>query len=377
MAGIYIHIPFCQSRCIYCDFYSTLHMEKQGEYVRQLVHEMEVRKEELTPRARTYHTLYIGGGTPSTLPPFMLRNLIEETVRIYPLSPGAEVTVEANPDDITPEWIAMLRDTPVNRISMGTQTFDDNLLHFLHRRHSSQQAVKAVGMLKDSGYQNISLDLIYGIPGQEKDIWKKDVAQALALDIPHLSAYSLMYEQGTQLTRLRDNGTIKEVDEDHSLWCYEHLCDQLQQSGYEHYEISNFARPGYQSRHNSSYWEGTPYLGFGAGAHSYDGERTRRWNEGNLLSYVAEGPQSDSESLSDTDLYNEFIMTRLRTLKGLSYNDLQERFGEGLLRYCQKQAKPHLQQGNLTEDGQTIRLTRRGIFVSNQVMSDLFCIYGS
>lgn len=372
MAGIYIHVPFCQSRCIYCDFYSTLHLDLRQGYVSQLIREMQDRKEELPSRARTYHTLYIGGGTPSTLPPDQLQRLIVQATSIYPLAPGAEVTVEANPDDVTPEWIAMLKDTPVNRVSMGTQTFSDDLLRFLNRRHSSRQAIRAVHLLQDAGYTNLSIDLIYGIPGQDKTVWQQDVGHALQLNVPHLSAYSLMYEEGTALTRLRDAGKIQEADEEHSLWCYEHLCDALQTSGYEHYEISNFALPGWHSRHNSSYWEGKPYLGFGAGAHSYDGTNTRRWNECDLKHYVEQGPTYETEELSPTDLYNEFVMTRLRTRQGIDLQLLRERFGPGMLHHCMEQAKPHLTIGNLQQTDNILSLTRHGIFVSNQVMSDLF-----
>lgn len=333
---------------------------------------MEDRQYELPLTSRAYHTLYIGGGTPSTLPASLLCRILQRAVELFPLADDAEVTVEANPDDITPEWIAMLRDTPVNRISMGVQTFNDDLLHFLHRRHGSRQAIQAVHHLQDAGYTNLNIDLIYGIPGQDKSIWQTDLEQALSLDIPHLSSYSLMYEEGTRLTHMRDKGEIEEVDEDFSLWCYEQLCEQLEHAGYEHYEISNFARPGFHSRHNSSYWEGVPYLGFGAGAHSYDGDMVRRWNEDDLLGYTSHGPSFDSEQLTQEDLYNEFIMTRLRTSKGIPLDKLQRLFGETRFDYCMEQAKPHLLQGNLQKAGSVLRLTRRGIFVSNQVMSDLF-----
>lgn len=373
MSGIYIHIPFCQSRCIYCDFYSTLHLDRREAYVDALLREMRERQEELPTHARTYNTLYIGGGTPSTLPPASLQRLIQGCTTLFPLAEEAEVTVEANPDDVTPEWVSMLKDTPVNRVSMGTQTFNDPLLRFLNRRHSSQQAHQAVRTLQDAGYSNISIDLIYGIPGQDRAIWQEDIRQALALDVSHLSAYSLMYEEGTALTRLRDQGKIQETDDDHSLFCYEQLCDRLQDAGYEHYEISNFARPGNHSRHNSSYWQGLPYLGFGAGAHSYDGERRRSWNAGDLLRYIDEGPASESEQLTDTDLYNEFVMTRLRTREGIDLEKAGRRFGTDRLKHLLQQAKPHLLSGNLQQTGQSIHLTRGGIFVSNQIMADLFC----
>ncbi len=372
MAGIYIHIPFCQSRCIYCDFYSTLHLDKREAYVEQLCREMLERKDELLTRARAYNTLYVGGGTPSTLPPSLLQKVLLRTAEIFPLATDAEVTVEANPDDVTSEWIAMLKDTPVNRVSMGTQTFNDQLLHFLNRRHNSQQAERAVSMLQDAGFTNLSIDLIYGIPGQTRQIWEQDVRKAISLRTPHLSAYSLMYEEGTPITRLRDKGQIEEMDEDTSLWCYEHLCQQLSEAGFQHYEISNFALPGFHSRHNSSYWEGLPYLGFGAGAHSYDGKDVRRWNESDLLGYIAHGACYETEQLTETDLYNEHVMTRLRTHQGIDLQHLLLRFGQSCHDYLLEQAKPHLLQGNLQKTGQSLHLTRGGIFVSNQVMSDLF-----
>lgn len=372
MAGIYIHIPFCQSRCIYCDFYSTLHLNRREEYVAQLICEMEERKNEFLACAHAYNTLYVGGGTPSTLPPTLLRYLLLQTTTIFPLSNEAEVTIEANPDDVTPEWISTLKETPINRISMGTQTFDDKLLEFLHRRHSGFQAERAVRYLHEAGYTNLSIDLIYGIPGQNKDIWKKDIDKAISLGVPHLSAYSLMYEEGTAITRLRDEGKIKEMDEETSLWCYEYLCDRLEKAGYVHYEISNFAKPGFISRHNSSYWEGTPYLGFGPGAHSYDGQKIRRWNESDLLGYIKNGASHDTEELTEADLYNEFVMTRLRVREGINLELLRQRFGSKMHDYLIEQAKPHLEQGNLQQTGLNLSLTRGGIFVSNQVMSDLF-----
>lgn len=372
MAGIYIHIPFCKSRCIYCDFYSTLHLDKRDAYVESLLREMKERRYELPADCRTYHTLYIGGGTPSTLPPALLSKLIREAAGIFPLEPDAEVTLEANPDDIQPDLLAALKDTPVNRISMGVQTFDDTLLKTLRRRHDSTQAIQAVERLHAAGYHNLSIDLIYGIPGQDRSIWQKDVETALSLDVPHLSAYSLMYEEGTRLTQMRDRGEVCEMDEESALWCFRHLCERLREAGYVHYEISNFARPGYHSRHNHSYWQGIPYLGFGPGAHSYDGDRLRRWNESHLLDYLAQGARYDTEHLTDTDLYNEYVMTRLRTREGIDLTDLQQRFGADKAAYAMEQARPHLQEGHLRQTGSYLSLTEEGIFISNQIMSDLF-----
>jgi len=372
MPSVYIHIPFCQSRCIYCDFYSTTSIKDQERYVECLLQEMRSRKNEMPSRAHTL-SIYIGGGTPSTLPPHLLQRLLNETASLFSPTTDAEITVEANPDDVTEEWVVALRQTPVNRVSMGVQTFHDDLLKTLRRRHDAQQAIEAVHRLQDAGYNNLSIDLIYGLPGQTLEMWKSDILQALSLKVPHLSAYSLMYEEGTPITYLLEQGKIKEMDDETSLQCYQMLCDELKKAGYLHYEISNFSLPNMHSRHNSAYWTGQPYLGFGAGAHSYDGGTIRRWNHSSLHDYL-DSPLTcfEEERLSATDLYNEFIMTRLRTSKGFDLNDLQKRFGENAAHYCQDMMKPHLQQGNLVQTGSQVCLSRLGVFVSNDVMSDLF-----
>lgn len=377
MASVYIHIPFCQSRCLYCDFYSTTHVAQKEQYVDCLIREMEERKSEWPSRARTL-SIYIGGGTPSTLPPSMLVRLINATQQRFNPEIDAEITIEANPDDVTPEWIEAIKQTPVNRISMGVQTFDDAKLKFLRRRHNATQAREAVKRLKDAGYTNISIDLIYGLPHQTLQEWEHDVDEAIALDVPHLSAYSLMFEEGTPLTRLLEEDKIKEMEDEESWRCYDLLCKKLHDAGYEHYEISNFAKPGMHSRHNSAYWQGTLYLGFGAGAHSYNGKDVRRANLPSLNQYIEalsgnnSYPYFELEKLSPTDLYNEYVMTRLRTSSGFSTDELAKRFGHNTLQHCLQAMKPHLQQGNLLQNGTQVALSPQGVFISNEVISDLF-----
>lgn len=369
VAGIYIHVPFCQGRCIYCDFYSTTEGEEwKSRYVDALLAELRMRRDEL-PLARV-HSIYIGGGTPSQLPARALAAILNEVCRLFPVDSDAEVTVEANPDDVTPEWLAALSHTPVNRLSMGVQSFDDALLRLIRRRHTAQQAVCAVEQAARHGISNVSIDLIYGLPTQTMEQWQADVHQALALDVQHLSAYSLSYEEGTPLWRMLEQGRIEEADEELSLCMYEHLIDSTQAAGFTHYEISNFCRPGRHSQHNSAYWHGVPYLGFGPGAHSYDGMRTRRWNLSDLKGYVqAAGsmPPHQSEVLTDDELYDETVMTRLRTSEGLSLDLLTASYRA----YCMAQAEPHLRAGRLEQAGSTIRLTRQGIFTSNDIISDL------
>ena len=265
----------------------------------------------------------------------------------------------------------MLRHTPVNRISMGVQTFSDPLLHFLNRRHTSQQALAAVRCCQDAGYTNISLDLIYGLPGQTLNDWKQDVCRLLSLDVPHLSAYALSYEEGTILYKMLSEGRIAEASEESSWQMYEYLMDKTAAAGMEHYEISNFAKPGMHSRHNSSYWTGAPYLGLGPGAHSYDGDNVRRANDASLKDYVeaAEDVPHQVEILTTEEQYDELVMTRLRTSNGLSLDLLLPEQQT----YCLQMAQPHIESGNLLLEDAVLRLSRKGIFVSNTVISDLMC----
>ena len=365
---LYLHIPFCQSRCIYCDFYSTtLGQEFMASYVEALKREMSLRKQYI--KGTRVHNIYIGGGTPSLLPSCLLQELYEAIARLWTIDEDAEVTIEANPDDVTREWLRGIEGTPVNRISMGAQTFSDRLLRFIGRRHNAQQTIDAVRACKEAGITNISLDLIYGLPGQTFEDWQRDVEQALSLGITHLSAYALSYEEGTRLEAMLRAGQVEEADEELSWQMYDYLMTATSQAGFLHYEISNFALPGYHSRHNSSYWQGVPYLGLGAGAHSYDGQRSRRANLPDIKAYIS--AQNDvpheTELLSDTALYNEFIMTRLRTSKGVPLDELphQDRL------YCLSLAEPHLKHKLLHINNRHLCLTKEGIFTSNDIISDL------
>lgn len=373
MPALYIHIPFCQSRCIYCDFYSTTALHLRERYVRAVCQEIAGRG------GGTASTIYLGGGTPSQLSPTLLTQIFDTIYQHFTIAETAEVTMEMNPDDVTEDYVQALRQLPVNRISLGIQTFNDERLHFLHRRHTANHAVQAVRILQNAGYGNLSIDLMFGFPEQTIGEWEADIKQALSLGVQHISAYSLMYEEGTVLTKMRDKGTVKEVDEEKSRKMYEILMSRLQQAGFEHYEISNFCLPGFHSRHNSSYWDGTPYLGFGAAAHSYDGN-TRSWNPSNLPIYIKgieehinmEQNGGGSETLTTVQKYDERIMTGLRTAQGVNLKALREDFGEHFYQYCLSMAEKHIQRGLLEQKEKTIlRLTKEGLFVSDDVMSDL------
>jgi len=399
MAGIYVHIPFCKSRCKYCDFYSTTGLERSDRrgiseaYTEALCREMEIRKDYL--QGEPVRTLYFGGGTPSQLSPALLGRIVSKAERTFGFHTLNELTIEVNPDDLSQAWIDGLKeDIPQHnlRISMGIQTFDDDLLRMLGRRHTAQEAIDAVHRLQENGITEISVDLMYGLPGRDGDeenyeeIWQRDLEMAVGLGVPHLSAYHLSYEEGTPLYLMRKRGEIRERNEEESLGYFHQLRQTLLTVGYRHYEISNFALPGHEAQHNSSYWNGTPYLGLGPGAHSYNGSH-RSWNDPELQRYLKmmggdglNGKRwediglAEGEVLSEDDRYNEYIMTRLRTAHGISPTEIGTGFGEERECYLRARAQTYLKSHRLREttDGRWI-LTEEGIFVSDAIIADLFC----
>ena len=387
MAGLYIHIPFCKSRCIYCGFYSTTHSQLRQQYVNALCKEMclpaskwQAGPTDTSPKGMgQIETIYLGGGTPSQLTGEQLHQLFNYINKVYGLEHAKEVTMECNPDDITATFVAALSQLPVNRISMGVQTFSDERLRFLHRRHTAEQIPLAVRLLRQTGIQNISIDLMYGFPCETLDDWHHDIDTALSLNVEHLSAYCLMFEEGTPLFKQKAENERRKtkdpryvpIDEETELQMYTDLIDRLSAAGYEHYEISNFAKPGYRSLHNSNYWNQTPYIGLGAAAHSYNGRDCRRWNIENLQQYIAGieagEPVFEQEMLDDDTRYNDIVMTALRTREGIDLSLLpphQQAF-------CMKEAKRFLDDGLLQLTDSRLRLTRRGLFVSNMIMSEL------
>ncbi len=317
----------------------------------------------------------MGGGTPSQLPLPLLSRLVDGLRGSLDLSGVEEFTVEANPDDVTPDWCRAVAALGVNRVSMGVQSFEDPILRLIGRRHTSRQAMDAVAYLREAGVNNISIDLIFGLPGQTVSSWTASVEQAIALTPQHISAYGLTYEEGTRLWRQRKLGEVVEVPEEQCLEMYRILVDDLQAAGYEHYEISNFALPGYHSRHNSSYWNDTPYLGLGAAAHSYDG-KVRKWNPHDLHQYIdkvmAGELPCEFEELSRSERYDERVMLGLRTARGVDAERLRDDFGDEAWRYFTREAARHLEAGNLrlTEDGRYV-LTRDGIMLSDSIIRDI------
>ncbi len=374
MAGIYIHIPFCKSRCIYCGFYSTTLLDLRKKYINAVCREMELRKNYIR---EPFSTIYLGGGTPSLLDEAELTKLFLYINNVYDVDRNAEITMECNPDDITPKFTNMLSRLPINRVSMGAQTFADSRLRLLHRRHSSDEVKHAVKLLREAGIKNISIDLMFGFPDESLSQWKEDISAALALNVEHISAYSLMYEENTPLWKMLDTGKVKEIDEELSLTMFKELVCQLTDAGYEHYEISNFARPGYRSRHNSSYWHQVPYIGLGAAAHSFD-LNSRQWNVANLKLYIEEINNGiipmEREELDNDTTFNDIITTALRTSDGIDLNAMETRLGKRYRNTLISAAGKHIEQGLLEIRHDRLRLTAEGIFISDMVMSDLMIV---
>ena len=375
MAGIYIHIPFCAKRCLYCDFFSSTDMQFKTPYIQAIIREMELRKDYIDNEP--IETIYFGGGTPSQLGEKDFEKIFDAINRIFDTSQCQEITLEANPDDMTPEYVASLQKLPFNRISMGVQSFQEKDLRFLNRRHNREQAIRAVALCKEHGISNINIDLIYGLPGQTLDEWSLNLEEAILLDVPHISAYHLIYEERTALYKLLKEGGITPVDEELSVSLFSTLINRLTKAGYLHYEISNFARPGYISQHNSSYWLGKKYIGIGAAAHSYNGSN-RLWSVSSLPLYlkgiVTETPAVEIEELDENTQYNDFIITRLRTMWGIQLQKIKELFGEEKWNYLKQQAEPYLQQNLLNLQNETLKLSKKGIFISDGIMSDLLWI---
>lgn len=375
MAGIYLHIPFCKRRCIYCDFFSTTQSERKTEYIHALCHELETRKDYLGEEG--IETIYLGGGTPSQLDKEDFEKIFSSIYSNYHVTGQPEITLEANPDDLTSEYIAMLRSLPFNRLSMGIQTFNEPTLKLLQRRHTAGQAIRAFQECRAAGFRNISIDLMYGLPGETLSSWEQDLEQALALHPEHISAYHLIYEEGTALWKLREQHSVEEADEDLSVSLFSKLIDRLASAGYDHYEISNFCLPGLHSRHNSSYWTGKKYLGCGPSAHSYNGI-SRQWNVASLDKYIkgisAGAPDIEIEELDLYTRYNDFVITSIRTQWGMPLSGLRSKFGDKLYAYCLRMAAPHLEQGTLAIVEDTLKLTREGIFISDGIMSDMLWV---
>ncbi|MDL2214706.1 radical SAM family heme chaperone HemW [Dysgonomonas sp. OttesenSCG-928-M03] len=375
MAGIYIHIPFCKTRCVYCDFYTRTDLSKKSPYLDALCKEIGLVKDYLD--GEVIKTIYLGGGTPSQLSINELQIILSTLSDNFTINDDSEITLEANPDDLNEEYVSALLDLGFNRLSMGIQSFNDTHLKYLNRRHSAQKAIDAVKTSQQAGFKNISIDLIYGLPQQTMLDWTESLNKAIDLNIQHISSYHLIYEEGTKLCRLLNSGKVKPVDEDTSLDMFSLMIDKLSEAGFIHYEISNFGKDRYFSRHNSSYWLDQKYLGLGPSAHSYN-KTHRRLNVPSIAKYIngieSGSPEIEIERLDIDTRYNDFVLTGMRTMWGISAEKLMRQFGKKYLFYFEKNIQKHIQAQTVILINDTYKLTRKGIFISDSIMSDLMYI---
>lgn len=373
MGGIYFHIPFCKTHCHYCDFHTSCRLADLPDVMNAELKELTVRKDYLG--SEPIDTVYLGGGTPSLLNLEYLTKIRENVRSLFTVSDNAEWTLEANPDDLEQRYLYDLQKAGFNRLSIGTQSFDENILQYLNRRHNAQQSVRSVLLAREAGFQNISADLIYGIPGLSKEAWERSVDMVVDLEVEHVSAYHLTYHEGTVLYQRLQDGKLSEVPDDVSLEQYEYLVSALKNAGYEHYEVSNFAKPGYYSRHNSAYWKEKKYLGIGPSAHSYDGE-SRQWNIRSNPQYVQLINDNQKfyeiEELSDVDRYNDYIITSLRTIWGIDIQKIEKSWDEVLERHFHKALDKYSGTDLVFVENKVLRLTEKGIFVSDRIMEDFF-----
>lgn len=375
MTGIYIHIPFCAKKCIYCDFYSIVSSRYQSDYMVVLQEELKQRCSVL-PSGETV-TVYIGGGTPSSVGTKLMQNFFEELTALCAKFHVKEFTIEVNPDDVTPELMALYKKAGCNRISMGVQSMVDAELDAIGRRHNAARAIEAVRIIRESGVRNLNLDVMFGLPGQTPESLEYTLQEILALHPEHISCYGLMYEEGTLIYRMRQDGRVSEVDDDTYINMYSIITRVLRNAGYEHYEISNYSLPGYNSRHNSAYWDGSPYIGIGASAHSFDGSGVRRGNYANVQKYIsgflAGVSYYDTEKETAAELHNDYIMTRLRTSNGISPENYEYRFGTNAAAELRFKLQPYIETGEviLARNGNYC-LSESGFLNSDAVMRDLF-----
>ncbi len=374
MSGIYIHIPFCKQACSYCDFHFSTSLKSKEAFVTSLIREIELQKNYLGNDS-IIETIYFGGGTPSLLSAEELDKIFKTLYDTFSISKNAEITLEANPDDLNKTKLQKLRSSPVNRMSIGIQSFFEEDLKLMNRAHNSVQAENCIKESLATGFENITIDLIYGTPGLSNENWKKNLAKAFSFGVPHLSCYSLTVEQKTPLESHIRKGKIKPLDEEQSAEQFLILMEETNKNGYEQYEISNFCKPGFYSRHNSNYWKGIQYLGLGPSAHSFDGN-SRQWNVSNNFRYIQSIAENkipaEKETLTTEQKLNEYMMIGLRTSKGISLEKVKTEFGEKYLTKLLEEAKSYLNSGKIILQENQIILTTEGKLIADRISSDFF-----
>jgi len=374
MSGIYIHIPFCKQACHYCDFHFSTSMKKKDQLISALAKELELRKDEF--KNTTVETIYFGGGTPSVLSTKELQLLIDTVYLNYTVTNNPEITLEANPDDLNEDTIIALSKSPINRLSIGIQSFYEKDLKLMNRAHNAKEAKRCL-QLATQYFDNISLDLIYGIPNSTNTEWLDNIQTALSFGVPHISSYALTVEPKTALASFIAKGVIDNVDDDLAHEQFHILIEQLNQAGFDHYELSNFGKKGFYSKNNSAYWLSKPYLGIGPSAHSFNGEQ-RAWNVKNNAIYISKINLNqlplEVETLTVNDKYNEYVMTGLRTIWGVSLDKIEKQFGKSFLEYLLQQANQYINKQMLYIEDNNLKTTKTGKFLSDGIASDLFKI---
>ncbi|WP_288377105.1 radical SAM family heme chaperone HemW [Chryseobacterium culicis] len=373
---IYLHIPFCKQKCSYCNFHFSTSLNFKDEMLRAMKTEIQLRKDEL--QNKNLKSLYFGGGTPSILSVDEINALIDEVLKYFSFEKDIEVTLEANPDDLDKNFLKQLAGTPVNRLSIGTQSFFEEDLKLMNRAHNASQAESSIKRAQDFGFENLSIDLIYGSPTSNLEIWKENLHKTMALEIPHISSYALTVEPKTALENWISKGKVKSPKEEEQNREFYYLSDFLKGNGFEHYEVSNFAKPGFYSRHNSAYWKYQEYLGIGPSAHSYNGFDVRSWNVANNQQYIKKLNDKllakEEEILSKEDQFNEMIMIGLRTIWGVDLESLKNKFSDRMLEHFQREIKSKMEEGILIIENDYLKIPEKHWFMADGIASDLFII---
>ena len=372
MAGIYVHIPFCKKACHYCNFHFSTSPKLQQAFIVALLKEIQLQKKYLKAPVST---IYFGGGTPSILAPEEIEAILQSIKNNFSIEANAEITLETNPDDISPEKLDAWKQSGINRLSIGVQSFSQEDLRWMNRAHNAEQALQSILLAQQKGFYNLTIDLIYGTPSLTDEQWKQNVQQAIALNIPHLSCYALTVEPHTALDKLIINKKLPPVENQKQAHHFELLMQWMEDAGYDHYEISNFAKPGHRSRHNSSYWRGIHYVGLGPSAHSFNGT-SRQWNIANNALYIKSLNENslpfEIEHLTPTQQLNEYIMTSLRTMEGISFNKVAEDFGKEMAANIFTLAQAHINQKHLADVNGHLKTTRKGKLLADGIAADLF-----
>ncbi|MCA6068783.1 radical SAM family heme chaperone HemW [Chryseobacterium sp. RG1] len=373
---IYIHIPFCKQKCSYCNFHFSTSLNFKDEMLAAMKKEIFLRKDEL--QNKNLQSLYFGGGTPSILSPDEIKTLIDEVLKHFSFEKDIEITLEANPDDLDKDFLKGLSNSPVNRLSIGTQSFFEEDLKLMNRAHTASEAEGSIKRAQDFGFENLSIDLIYGSPTSNLEIWKENLNKTIALEVPHISSYALTVEPKTALENWISKGKVLSPKEEEQNREFYYLSDFLKDNGFEHYEVSNFAKPEFYSRHNSAYWKYKEYLGIGPSSHSYNGFDIRSWNVANNQQYIKKINSNllakEEEILSQEDQFNEMIMIGLRTIWGVDLSSLKEKFSDKILEHFQNEIKSKLEEGIIIIDNNHLKIPEKHWFMADGIASDLFFV---